>query len=235
MAPGKAKPLSEEQIAALLAIFGPPPVLSSEDKEGYAALLKGHIAFYRPTHPMVVSLIKQLVDTEWEIFRFVRNRSESIERRFRNWREDRVSQLERKNKERKQHLGTLENFTNAQRQSIYQVEKTIKDTETRIKVLAERDATVGEHNVQMEAASDFFDRSDKYLTTATARQNNLLQLLECYCGPAEQRSEIADAEFKEVQAQEVKQITSPPVAPPEVVADDVTAQDHSEPVEQSKQ
>lgn len=231
----KAKPLSEEQIAALLTVFGPPPVLSSEDKEGYTALLKGHLAFYRPTHPMVVSLIKQLVDTQWEIFRFIRNRSEAIERRFRKWREGRLALLEHKNKETKQHLESLENFTNAQRQIIYQVEQTIKDTETRIKVLAERDATVSEHNVEMEAASDFLDRADKYLTAATARQNNLLQLLEFYCGPSEQRGEVADAEFKEVQAQEVKQITAPPVAPPEVVADDATAQDHSEPLEQSTQ
>jgi hypothetical protein len=231
----KAKPLSEEQIAALLVVFGPPPVLSSEDKEGYATLLKGHIAFYRPTHPMVVSLIKQLVDTEWEIFRFIRNRSEAIERRFRIWRNGWVAELERKNKERKQHLESLESYTNAQRQVIYQVEKTIKDTETRIKDLATRDATVGQHNAEMEAASDFLDRVDKYLTTATARQNNLLQLLEYYCGPADQRSEVAEAEFKEVQPQEVKQIATPPVAPPEVVADDVTAQNHSEPVEQSKQ
>jgi hypothetical protein len=231
----KAKPLSEEQIAALLTVFGPPPVLSSEDKEGYATLLKGHIAFYRPTHPMVVFLIKQLADTQWEVFRFIRNRTVSIERRFQTWRDGRVAELERKNKERKQHLATLENFTNAQRQIIYQREKTIKDAETRIKDLATRGATVDEENIDIEEASGVLDKSDKWMTTATARQNNLLQLLEYYCGPADQRNEIADAEFKEVQAQEVKQITAPPVAPPEVVADDVTAQDHSEPVEQSTQ
>ena len=231
----RVKPLSEEQIAALLAIFGPAPVLSSEDQEGYAALLKGHIAFYRPAHPMVVFLIKQLADTQWEIFRFIRNRTVSIERRFRIWRKGRVAELERKNKERKQHLETLEDLTNAQRQVIYQVEKTIKDTETRIKNLATRDATLDEENVDMEEASGFLDKSDKWMTTATARQNNLLQLLEYYCGPADQRSEVADAEFKEVQSQDVKQITAPPVAPPEVVTDDVTAQNRSEPVEQSTQ
>ena len=231
----KAKPLSEEQIAVLLVLFAPAPVLSSEDKEGYTTLLKGHIAFYRPTHPMVVSLIKQLVDTEWEIFRFIRNRTEAIERRFRIWRNGRVAELERKNKERKQHLETLENFTNAQRQVIYQEEKTIKNTETSIKELATRDATVGEHNAEMEAASDFLDRSDKWMTTATARQNNLLQLLEYYCGPADQRNEVAEVEFKEVQPQEVQQIAAPAVAPPEVVADDVTAQNRSESIELAKE
>jgi hypothetical protein len=231
----KAKPLSEEQIATLLAVFGPPPVLSSEDKEGYAALLKGHIAFYRPAHPMVVFLIKQLADTQWEIFRFIRNRTVSIERRFQSWRKGRVAELERKNKDRKQHLATLEDFTNAQRQIIYQKEKTIKDTETTIKVLATRGATVDEENIDIEEASGVLDKSDKWMTTATARQNNLLQLLEYYCGPADQRNEITEGEFKEVQAEEVKQIAAPPAAPTEVVANDITAQSRSEPLEQSKQ
>jgi hypothetical protein len=73
------------------------------------------------------------------------------------------------------------------------------------------------------------------VTTATARQNNLLQLLEHYCGQADQRSEVTEVEFKEIQQHEVKQIAAPPVALPEVVANDITAQNHSEPVEQSAQ
>ena len=231
----KAKPLSEEQIGALLTGFGPPPVLSSEDKEGYATLLRGHIDFYGPTRPMTVFLIKQLADAQWEIFRFTRNRAVSIERRFQSWRDGRIAELERNNKERKQHLETLKDLTDAQRQAIYQVEQTINNTETRIKKLATRDATMNEENVHIEQASDILGRQDKWLITATARQNNLLQQLEYYCGPADQRNEVAEAEFKEVQPQEVKQIAAPPVAPPEVVADDVTAQNHSEPVEQSKQ
>jgi hypothetical protein len=213
MAPHKAKPLSEEQIAALLAKFGPAPVLSSEDKEGYAALLNGHIAFYRPAHPMVVFLIKQLAETQWEIFRFTRNRSVSIERRYLIWRDDRIAQLERKNKERKQHLKTLNDFTNAQRQAIYQVELTIKKTETAIKELATRGAAPIEENVVIEQAGDFLDKSDKWLITAMARQNNLLQLLEYHCGPADQRNEVPEVEFKEVQ--DVKQIAAPPIAPTE--------------------
>jgi hypothetical protein len=87
----------------------------------------------------------------------------------------------------------------------------------------------------MEEASGFLDKSDKWMSTATARQNNLLQLLEYYCGPADQRNEITEGEFKEVQAEEIKQIAAPPVTPPEVVAHGITAQSHSEPVEQSKQ
>jgi hypothetical protein len=231
----KAKPLTEEQITKLLAVLGPPPVLSSEDKEGYATLLNGHIAFYRPAHPMVVFLIKQLADTQWEIFRFTRNRSVSIERRFEIWRKGRVAELERKNKDRKQHLETLEDSTNAQRQAIYQAELTIKHTETRIKELATRNASTDEENVDVEEAAHILDRSDKWLTTAMVRQNNLLQLLEHYCGPADQRSKVAEAEFKEVQAEEIKEIAPPPLVPPEIVAHDVTTQNHNQPVELPKE
>jgi hypothetical protein len=151
--------MSEEQIAALLAMFGPAPVLSSEDKEGYAALLKGHIAFYRPAHPMAVFLIKQLADTQWEIFRFMRNRSVSIERRFTSWRERRVAELERKNEQRKQHLEKLEGDANGygipNSEAIYRAKQTIKDTETTIKNLATRDASTDEENIDIEEAAAF--------------------------------------------------------------------------------
>ncbi len=231
----KIEPLTEKEIAALLAKFGPAPVLSSEDKQGYAMLLKGHIAFYRPAHPMGLFLIKQLADTQWEIFRFTRNRTVSIDRRFRNWRNRRVLELEQKNEERKRRIKSLEQSTSPDFEAICQLRQRIETTENTIKELATRDPSIDEENFEVEQAADFLEKSDKWVDRLMARQSNLAQQLEYFCSLADQRSEVIDAEFKEVPPQESKQITAPSVAPPEVTADDITAQNRSEPVEQPTQ
>ena len=75
---------------------------------------------------------------------------------------------------------------------------------------------------------------DKWHNTATVRRNSVLKLLEYYRGPADDRNEVTDAEYKEVKQDEVKQIPAPPLAPAESGPHDVTATNHSEPVELSK-
>jgi hypothetical protein len=42
--------LTENEMAARWEMFGPPPVLSSENKEGYYNLGNGFVAYYRPTN-----------------------------------------------------------------------------------------------------------------------------------------------------------------------------------------
>ena len=231
----KREPLSEKEIAALLAKFGPAPVLSSEDKQGYAMILKGHVAFYRPAHPVAVFLIKQLADTQWEMFRFTRNRTVSVDRRFRNWRDRRVHELEQNNEERERQIKYLQQSCSPDFEAICQLRQRIKTTESTITQLATGDPGTDQENFQIEQAAEFLDKSDKWMARLMARQSNLMQQLEYFCGPTVQRSEVDEAEFKEVQSQEFKQIPAPPMAPPEVLADDITAQNRSEPVEQPKE
>src|SRR5438477_10851421 len=55
--------LTENEMAARWEMFGPPPVLSSENKEGYYNLRNGCVAYYRPTDARHWSWIRELVDT----------------------------------------------------------------------------------------------------------------------------------------------------------------------------
>jgi hypothetical protein len=71
--------LGKTEIAAQWEMFGPPPVLSSENKETYYKFRNACVAYYRPTDVRHWSLIRELVDTQWEILRHLRYRTTAIE------------------------------------------------------------------------------------------------------------------------------------------------------------
>jgi hypothetical protein len=77
--------LTANEIAALGEMFGPPPVLSSENKEGYYKLRNAFVTYYRPTDARHWAWIRELVDTQWEILRHLRYRTTAIELSNQNW------------------------------------------------------------------------------------------------------------------------------------------------------
>jgi hypothetical protein len=79
MSPRAQKPLTQDQVTEPWALFGPPPVLSSENKEGYDNLRNAFVTYYRPTDARHWAWIRELVDTQWEILRHLRYRTTAIE------------------------------------------------------------------------------------------------------------------------------------------------------------
>jgi len=77
------KLLTEEEVEAMWTLFGPPPVLHTEDLEAYNKIRKGHVAVWRPSNMFHLGLVKELVDTEWEMFRLVRIRTKLLNRSYR--------------------------------------------------------------------------------------------------------------------------------------------------------
>ena len=206
MSPRAQKPLTQDHVTQLWALFGPPPVLSSEDKEAYDKLREGHLAHYKPANTLHLTLIREVVDTEWEIFRLIRHRTQGIERRYRKPFEEKLARLLESSHWNSDHL----------------VQELL---------FRQRQPNELDYNRALEEAAKFLDVLDKWLNSATARRNSVLKLLEYYCGPTEDRNEVTDAEYKEVEQDTVKQIPAPPVAPAELIAHDVTTQNRSEPVE----
>jgi hypothetical protein len=96
MSSRNGKPLTEEEVEAMWPLFGPPPVLKSEDKDAYEKVRKGHVAFYQPQNMFHLKLIRELVDTEWEMFRLFRIRTKNLNRTYcRTGEKEGVNLLER--------------------------------------------------------------------------------------------------------------------------------------------
>jgi hypothetical protein len=223
--------LTENEIAARWEMFGPPAVLSSENKEGYYNLRNGCVAYYRPTDARHWSWIRELVDTQWEIFRHLRYRTAAIERchriRMRGWRKkaDQIVEM-RKNQLSKLHLP----FGDLGHEQVESLQNNIATLEAKIEEIAQRKPDDIEHSEDLETAARFAEKLDKWLKNATARRNNLLKILEYYCRLIDRRTEIPAAHYNELKQDELKQITAPALGPAASVSGHVTTEDHPETV-----
>jgi hypothetical protein len=65
---------SATTLAKLKKLFGPPPVLSSEDPKAYYAIFSEMLESAGSSHFIVQMLVKDLADATWEIRRFSRLR-----------------------------------------------------------------------------------------------------------------------------------------------------------------
>jgi hypothetical protein len=226
-----AKPLTEEEAEAMWTMFGPPPVLSSENKEAYDALRKGYVAYYRPARVWQVSLIRQLVDTLWEVHRQLRYRTEAIERyhqyRVRRWRKSIDLVVDKRKQEVRDLLPYAADY-DFLREQVASLETDIATLEARIEeMLQPNDA---KHCLALEEAAKYVDKLDKWLKNASTRCNNLLKILEYFCRRVDQENEIAAADDRVVTQNEVKQL-APPVVLPKPAIDDITTKVQPETVE----
>jgi hypothetical protein len=75
-------PLTDDEVKEFWKLFGPHPVLKTEDEETYETIRKEYVAFYRPTSRRHISFIRELVDTEWEMFGLVKIRTKLLSRTY---------------------------------------------------------------------------------------------------------------------------------------------------------
>src|SRR5262245_65154403 len=71
----------------LKELFGPPPVLSSEDPKAYDAMLACILASLKPRDFIEQMLGKDLTDATWDMQRYSRHKALVIERQYREQQE----------------------------------------------------------------------------------------------------------------------------------------------------
>jgi hypothetical protein len=229
------KPLSEEKVAELWALFGPAPVLSTENQHAYEILRAAYVDLYRPANAYHVKLVRELVDTEWEISRFIRHRTKGIDRHFRQHIEMllfHTRSQSAKNKDRAQYLAEHQSHDTAQ---LAKVEALVQEAEVDIEEIRNRQPNERAHNHALEQGAAFMDQLDKWLNSATARRYNLLDLLDYHCGQPKVRSQVIETDYQEIEVDKVEQENSSTLPPPEVIANEVAAQNPSEPIKLAKE
>jgi len=218
--------LTENEMAARWEMFGPPPVLRSENKDGYNKLRSACVAYYQPTNDRHWAWIRELVDTQWEILRHLRYRTAAIKRyeqiRISRWRKN-VNQIVemRKNQLSNLHLP----FGDLGHEQVVSLQNHIAMLEAKIEEIVQRKPDDVEHSQDLEIAARFAEKLDKWLKNATARRNNLLKILEYY-----RRTESPAARYNELKQDELKQITASPFVPAASLSGHVTTEDQPETV-----
>ncbi len=149
-------PLKEDEITGLWALFGPPPVLSTENQQAYDQIRAGYVAYYKPTNSLQMKLVREVVDTEWEMSRFSRHRTVVIERRFRTQLENYASQLRSNNAGRKQEAERLSEYPSAV-EKLARLQAVISRTESDIEEILKREPAETDHNRGLEQAAAFLN------------------------------------------------------------------------------
>jgi hypothetical protein len=230
----------EQTLDSTKALFGPPPVLSTEEPKQFDELFERMVACLKPRDTVELILIRHFVYALWEIERLTRYGTVSIERWYRETLQLRAQQGKLL-KARKEDLA----WKNAEKNSTKPADiarlaaledsffEVLSDTDG----IMERRATEFEHNRAFGQGILFQERLDKLISSRIARRNDALQQLEHYragLGQLAQKAanKILDAEFEEINSQ-LEQSAAPSLAPSseESAPNDVAAQDHSEPAQ----
>jgi hypothetical protein len=221
--------LTHNEIAERWDMFGPPPILGSENKDGYYRLRNAFVRYFRPTDARQWSWVRELVDTQWEIHRHLGNRTAAIERYDPCWRDNRckiVIQHLRQAKEEARELSPQLRDYELLNEGLSQLCTRIVMAERELQELAQPNDS--KDRVAYETAAKHVEKADKWLKNATQRRNTLLKILEYY----RRRTAIDSpaASCGEVKQHETKQITASPLDPAASVSARRTTEDHPETV-----
>lgn len=228
-------PLTADQVGQLWELFGPPPVLSSENLDAYHHLAKECVLIYQPTNSLQLRMIREVVDADWESFRCGRHRTLAIERNFRKEVEGQVSCLQQMNANKKRKIEQISKYTHDDGEK-HQLQTSIQATEANIAKISQKAANEIDHNRALERGAAFLDHLEDWQNGARARRSSALQLLEyarakTFCDD----QKIIDAPYKEVDKPQIGQTASPAIVPAKVSDHDVTAENYSEPAELPKE
>jgi hypothetical protein len=162
-------------------LLGPPPVLSTENVKAYDEILARIVQSFMPVDFMEQMLIKQLADCMWDIERYVRHKSLSIECKHRELRERQARHaktLAQRKDAQKNKLAVPEPATALGRMS--ELEITIDDSVKDVDAILEKPATALDHARALEASIVYHLQLDHAYCTAIARRDDTLEQIERY-------------------------------------------------------
>lgn len=210
--------LTPEQINEFGALFGAPPVLSTENIEHYNDIWKTLSACFMPRDFFEVLLIKQVQNETWKIMRYTRHQALSVNRHF---RENLKFQIKRKRdqKERREALTNgLAQKTGrpaSELNALIQLHGLVLSSISEPEEILQRVPTELDHNAALEAGLLFEEQLDRLINSAIRRRNAAIEQLELYrAGLGQYWRQISDEAIKRSaeKNEETKQIEAPPLA-----------------------
>lgn len=162
-------------LAEMKEIWGPPPVLSSEDPKAYDRILLKLVECYVPEDSMEQMLVKKLADNTWEEMRFTRYKPLVMERRFRDQREF-EAQRRKAAAEKKRALAKRLSESKAERAT--EPEEALDGLVEEVDAILLEPATELDHARALEVGIRYYEDLDNLQMMAIARSNNVLDQLD---------------------------------------------------------
>ena len=165
---------TDSTVALLLQLFGPPPVLFSENIKSYELVLERLLETFAPRDFMEQLLIKELADHTWEAMRYGRHKTLVMERRFR----DRLGFQEARRKLAAQGKNGETSNTQQNGKPATSPEDILDGLAEEIDAILLPPATELAHARALEVGMNYYERLDKSQSLALARRDNVLQQFE---------------------------------------------------------
>jgi hypothetical protein len=201
-------------------LFGPPPVLSSENPEHYDAMWNQLTAHFTPIDIIELMLVRNLADANWELRRYLRHRTLSVERRFRQSREfqeKRAEGIKMRHDEEIRRLAQKMGVPADDFLQMCQLDSQMDQILPDIDEIFNRVATELEHAAALESAIEYHERMERLINGALRRRDIALKQLDMYRSGLGQRlreasDKIIDDAIK-VAEEPIPQVEAPSIVP----------------------
>jgi hypothetical protein len=161
----RQKPIAT-QVAELKRLFGPPPVLSTEDADAYEEVMAQFLKNFSPLDFLEKVFIKDVANATWDITRYTRHKTLAMEHKFQQRLEYQV------------------------RQTVGQAMSRPRVSDAILK----RPPSELDHAWALEMAIDYVEQLDNLLNAAVRRRNDALEQFERYrAGLGAQLRRVSDA------------------------------------------
>jgi hypothetical protein len=197
-------------LADLKELFGPPPVLSSEDSNAYDAVMVRFVESIKPKDFIEQMFIKDLTDLTWEIKRYSRHKALLIKRQCDALFEDVEQDEDAEQDQQTEKEQTEQDEQTQQADSPTQYERKLELEEAFDSAVPDVDEIVTstpEELLQaaaLESGINYYERLDRLIGVAMARRKDVLEQIDLYRVGLGERlrrvsDEIIDAEFSEAE------------------------------------
>jgi hypothetical protein len=162
-------------LAEMKDLFGPPPVLSTENAEAYHRMLLCLVEQYEPHDLVGQMLVKQVLDSMWDIQRITRHMTLAIDRKFRDLQKFQA-QGRKAAAQKKEALAKRLAQSKAEPPTV--PEEVTDGLVEEVDAILQEPATELDHARALEAAIAYYERLDKSRMMAIAMRTNALNQLE---------------------------------------------------------
>jgi hypothetical protein len=215
--------MTKEEIARTRWLFGPAPILTSEEPERFDEFFTQLANALKPRDVMEVTLIFQFTVESWRINRASRHAAVAVERRYEEGARLKLQRARLAHAQKKgETTAEIRSCTPSDIAELAALEETIDSTLDDMDEIYKRKARERDHNIAFERSMAFQEQLDKLITSATRRRDDVFKLLEIYRAGLGAQAKDAAEQILDGDYQEVMPVCTqaPALVPPDKQAAD---------------
>ena len=200
-------PMAEAEVRRYMAMFGPPPVLSTEDPKAFEELFLNLVRCHKPRDFLMLLLVWEFASDTWAGRRCTLHGPITIDRALRAQKESAVTaegqmkaQYEKALRDKAQKLSQYPQDA----AELAALQEMVDKRAERIEAILDREPNDFDINIVFRRNVEFLHDLDQMHNSADRRRYDKYVLLEKHSAmldrSAQQTDKVVDAEFQEVEA-----------------------------------